>query len=298
MKIAITGGTGFVGSELTNLLVQMGHEVFILTRSPNKDINNVSFVKWLSGNSLPEKKLEGIDAIVNLAGESINNGRWTVEQKKKIYESRMQATDEVIRILHALEHKPKVLVNASAIGIYPASEDITYTENSLVVGTDFLAKTVQDWEVKAQTAEQLGIRVAYGRFGIILGKSEGALPLMALPYKLFVGGPIGLGKNWMSWVHVRDVAKALLFAIENNIHGPFNVAAPDAKRMSEFGKILASVLKRPYYFPVPSFALKLALGEKSQLVLEGQHVLPEVLIENGFVFDFPNLSKALTDIYS
>ncbi|MFB5088503.1 TIGR01777 family oxidoreductase [Psychrobacillus sp. PGGUH221] len=298
MKIAITGGTGFVGSELTNLLVQMGHEVFILTRSPNKDINNVSFVKWLSGNSLPEKKLEGIDAIVNLAGESINNGRWTVEQKKKIYESRMQATDEVIRILHALEHKPKVLVNASAIGIYPASEDITYTENSLVVGTDFLAKTVQDWEVKAQTAEQLGIRVAYGRFGIILGKSEGALPLYALPYKLFVGGPIGLGKNWMSWVHVRDVSKALLFAIENNIHGPFNVAAPDAKRMNEFGKILASVLKRPYYFPVPSFALKLALGEKSQLVLEGQHVLPEVLIENGFVFDFPNLSKALTDIYS
>ncbi|ALC88006.1 multidrug MFS transporter [Bacillus sp. FJAT-22090] len=298
MKIAITGGTGFVGSELTNLLVQMGHEVFILTRSPNKDINNVSFVKWLSGNSLPEKKLEGIDAIVNLAGESINNGRWTVEQKKKISESRMQATDEVIRILHALEHKPKVLVNASAIGIYPASEDITYTENSLVVGTDFLAKTVLDWEVKAQTAEQLGIRVAYGRFGIILGKSEGALPLMALPYKLFVGGPIGLGKNWMSWVHVRDVAKALLFAIENNIHGPFNVAAPDAKRMNEFGKILASVLNRPYYFPVPSFALKLALGEKSQLVLEGQHVLPEVLIENGFVFDFPNLSKALTDIYS
>lgn len=298
MKIAITGGTGFVGSELTNLLVQKGHEVFILTRSPNKDINNVSFVKWLSGNSLPEKKLEGIDAIVNLAGESINNGRWTVEQKKKIYESRMQATDEVIRILHALERKPKVLVNASAIGIYPASEDITYTENSLVIGTDFLAKTVQEWEVKAQTAKQLGIRVAYGRFGIILGKSEGALPLMALPYKLFVGGPIGLGKNWMSWVHVRDVAKALLFAIDNNIHGPFNVAAPDAKRMNEFGKILASVLNRPYYFPVPSFALKLALGEKSQLVLEGQHVLPEVLIENGFVFDFPDLSKALTDIYS
>lgn len=298
MKIAITGGTGFVGSELTNLLVQKGHEVFILTRSPNKDINNVSFVKWLSGNSLPEKKLEGIDAIVNLAGESINNGRWTVEQKKKIYESRMQATDEVIRILHALERKPKVLVNASAIGIYPASEDITYTENSFVIGTDFLAKTVQEWEVKAQTAKQLGIRVAYGRFGIILGKSEGALPLMALPYKLFVGGPIGLGKNWMSWVHVRDVAKALLFAIDNNIHGPFNVAAPDAKRMNEFGKILASVLNRPYYFPVPSFALKLALGEKSQLVLEGQHVLPEVLIENGFVFDFPDLSKALTDIYS
>ncbi|MEI4770168.1 TIGR01777 family oxidoreductase [Psychrobacillus sp. FJAT-51614] len=298
MKIAITGGTGFVGRELTRLLVQNGHEVYILTRSSSKDIKNVSIVNWLSSNTLPEKELEGIDAMVNLAGESINNGRWTEEQKKKIYDSRMQATDEVIRILHALQHKPKVLVNASAIGIYPASDENIYKEKNNEVGTEFLAKTVQDWEVKAKTAEQLGIRVAYGRFGIILGESEGALPLMALPYKLFVGGPIGVGKNWMSWVHVRDVAKALLFAIENDIKGPFNVVAPDPRRMNEFGKILATILKRPHYFPVPSFILKLALGEKSQLVLEGQHVLPEVLIENGFVFDFPDLTKALTNIYS
>lgn len=297
MKIAITGGTGFVGRELTKLLVQKGHHVFILSRSTKNISTDTTTIGWLTESSQPEKELEGIDAIINLAGESINNGRWTEEQKKKIYDSRMQATDEVLRILKALKNKPKVLVNASAIGIYPASEVKLYSEQSTSIGTDFLAKTVHDWEQKASTAEQLGIRVAYGRFGIILGKNEGALPLMALPYKMFVGGPIGSGQNWMSWVHVKDVANALLFAIEHNIHGAFNVAAPHAKRMNEFGKTLATVLKRPYYFPVPSFALKLVLGEKSQLVVEGQHVQPLVLLENGFNFEFPNLINALNDIY-
>lgn len=142
----------------------------------------------------------------------------------------MQTTDELLRILKALAVKPKVLVNASAIGIYPASTSTRYTEKSKEVGTDFLARTVRDWELKAKSAEELQIRVAYGRFGIILGKSEGALPLMALPYKLFVGGPIGTGDNWMSWVHVKDVASALLFAIEQPINGPFNITAPHAKR--------------------------------------------------------------------
>ena len=156
---------------------------------------------------------------------------------------------------------------------------IKYIQKNLQnLSSDFLAKTVQDWEQKAITAEQFGIRVACGRFGIILGKNEGALPLMALPYKLFVGGKIGSGKNWMSWIHVKDVANALLFAIEHDIHGPFNVTAPNAKRMNDFGKTLATVLNRPHYFPVPSFALKLALGEKSQLVIEGQHVISRKVI--------------------
>ena len=297
MKIAITGGTGFVGRELTDLLLQKGHEVFILSRSKQGKERGVTYVQWLSENASPEKQLEGVDAIVNLAGESISNGRWTEKQKQKIYDSRMKTTDEVLRILHALAVKPKVLVNASAIGIYPASNSTRYTEESKEVGTDFLARTVRDWELKAQSAEKLQIRVACGRFGIILGKSEGALPLMALPYKLFVGGPVGAGDNWMSWVHVKDVADALLFAIENPINGPFNVTAPHAKKMKDFGKTLASILKRPHYFPVPSFALKIALGEKSQLVIEGQHVIPQILIDEGYSFHFPNLESALRDIY-
>lgn len=297
MKIAITGGTGFVGNELTQLLVNQGHQVFILTRSDKIAANGITYIKWLTTDAHPEKELVGIDAIVNLAGESINNGRWTERQKKKVYTSRMEVTNEVLRILEKLQDKPKVLVNASAIGIYQASTDKIYTEQSTHLGTDFLAKTVQEWEQQAKTAEQFGIRVAYGRFGIILGKSEGALPLMALPYKMFVGGTVGSGRQWLSWVHVRDVAKALLFAIEHDIHGPFNVAAPQAKTMNDFGKVIGAVLNRPHYFPVPAFALKLALGEKSQLVLEGQHVIPEVLINNGFTFEFDNLTKALTDIY-
>ncbi|MEK5148158.1 TIGR01777 family oxidoreductase [Psychrobacillus sp. FSL K6-4615] len=297
MKIAITGGTGFVGSELTELLLQKGHDVYILSRSKQGTEHGITYVQWLSENAHPEKQLEGIDAFVNLAGESINNGRWTEVQKQKIYDSRMQTTDELLRILKALAVKPKVLVNASAIGIYPASTSTRYTEKSKEVGTDFLARTVRDWELKAKSAEELQIRVAYGRFGIILGKSEGALPLMALPYKLFVGGPIGTGDNWMSWVHVKDVASALLFAIEQPINGPFNITAPHAKKMNDFGKTLATVLKRPHYFPVPSFALKFALGEKSQLVIEGQHVIPKVLLDEGYTFHFPNLESALRVIY-
>ena len=297
MKIAITGGTGFVGSELTELLLQKGHDVYILSCSKQGTEHGITYVQWLSENAHPEKQLEGIDAFVNLAGESINNGRWTEVQKQKIYDSRMQTTDELLRILKALAVKPKVLVNASAIGIYPASTSTRYTEKSKEVGTDFLARTVRDWELKAKSAEELQIRVAYGRFGIILGKSEGALPLMALPYKLFVGGPIGTGDNWMSWVHVKDVASALLFAIEQPINGPFNITAPHAKKMNDFGKTLATVLKRPHYFPVPSFALKFALGEKSQLVIEGQHVIPQVLLDEGYTFRFPNLESALRAIY-
>ena len=297
MKVAITGGTGFVGRALTRLLEHKGHEVIILSRSRSQQQGNVTYINWLSNDTRPEEYLEGIDAIVNLAGESINNGRWSEKQKEKIYDSRMQATNELIRIIGVLEQKPKVLINASAIGIYPASNERIYNERSTEKGHDFLAKTVADWEQKASSAEEYGVQVAFGRFGIILGRTEGALPLMALPYKMFVGGPIGKGDNWMSWIHVQDVANALLFAIENNIGGPFNVVAPDPKKMNEFSKTLATVLKRPHYFPVPAFALKFALGEKSQLVLEGQKVLPEVLIAAGFAFDFPDLESALNDIY-
>lgn len=299
MKIAITGGTGFVGKELTNLLLSEGHHVYILSRSDKENDSAVTYVKWLADGAKPEESLEGIDAIVNLAGTSINEGRWSEEQKKKIYDSRMQATDEVLRIIEALQVKPSVLVNASAVGIYPSSRHKTYTEQSADRGDDFLAKTVEDWETKAKKAEQHDVRVAFGRFGVILGKEDGALPLMALPYKLFVGGKVGSGKQWLSWVHVKDVANALYFAITTDeLSGPFNVTAPRPLRNDEFGKVLAEVLHRPHFIPVPGAALKAALGQKSQLVLEGQQVLPEVLLQNGFHFEFPTAKDALTHIYA
>src|SRR5690606_2676379 len=155
-----------------------------------------------------------------------------------------------------------------------------------------------DWEILASRAEEDGLRVACGRFGIILGKDEGALPLMALPYKLFAGGTVGSGKQWLSWIHVKDVARALAFALDNDqLSGAFNVTAPNPKQMKDFGKEIAHALGRPHWIPVPSFALKTALGDKSQLVLEGQRVLPTVLEQHGFQFKYPNLRSALADIY-
>jgi uncharacterized protein (TIGR01777 family) len=299
MKVAITGGSGFVGQEITKQLTANGHEVYILTRSPKASNDSVHMVKWLVDGAKPEDQLNGVDAWINLAGASINEGRWTEEQKQKIYDRRMKSTDEVLRILGTVSKKPTVLVNASAIGIYPPSEQATYTEESFSRGSDFLAKTVEDWEKKASEAENFGTRVACGRFGISLGKEQGALPLMALPYKMGVGGKVGSGNQWVSWVHVSDVAKAVLYAIENDdFKGPFNVTSPDPKQMTEFGKILGEVLRRPHWLPVPSFALKLALGDKSQLVLEGQRVMPDKLLTHGFKFTYPDLQKALKNIYA
>lgn len=298
MKVAITGGTGFVGKELTRLLHMQGWEIYILTRHPKQSSLGISYVEWLTEGAQPEKQLEGMDAFVNLAGASINAGRWSDEQKKEIHDSRISATKEVLRILKALDTKPEVLINASAVGIYPASQSATYTEASTNYGNDFLAKTVIDWEQLADQAKALGIRVAYGRFGIVLGKDDGALPLMALPYKLFGGGTVGSGKQWLSWIHVHDVARAIQFAIETKtLEGPFNVTAPYPERMKEFGKEIAKALGRPHWIPVPSAALKLTLGEKSRLVLEGQQALPVVLQKHGFEFTFPRLQSALADLY-
>lgn len=298
MKIAITGGTGFVGKELTRLFHSAGHIVYILTRSPKPSTPNTKYVQWLNTGSSPERELEGADAIINLAGSSINDGRWSEKQKEEIYSSRIEATHELVRIIDQLKEKPKVLINASAVGIYPASTKITYTEASGDSGDDFLAKTVIDWEKLAGHASTYDVRTAFARFGIILGKKDGALPLMALPYKLFVGGTVGSGKQWLSWVHVEDVARAIQFAIDTpELKGPFNVTAPNPKTMKDFGKQIAKTLNKPHWIPVPGFALKAVLGDKSRLVLEGQRVLPKVLERHGFQFKYPDLQSALADIY-
>ncbi|MCA1060738.1 TIGR01777 family oxidoreductase [Rossellomorea aquimaris] len=300
MKIAITGGTGFVGSALTEELLSHQHEVMILTRNPDKyeARPGVTYVKWLSDGARPEETLEGIHAFINLAGESINSGRWTDERKKRIINSRIHSTQEVINIIKALNEKPACLINASAIGYYPSSKSDTYTETSTETADNFLGETVQIWEKEAAKATQLGIRVAYTRFGIILGKDEGALPRIALPYKMFVGGTVGSGEQWMSWIHIKDIARAVHFVADTDgIAGPVNVTAPSPVTMKEFGKTLGSVMGRPHWIPVPSLALKVAMGEMSSLVLEGQKVLPNVLLENGFKFQYPELKGALKDIY-
>lgn len=298
IKIVIAGGSGFIGQILTRFLVDIGHEIIILSRkSKDHPSQNVSYIEWLNDGNAPESGLESTDVFINLAGVSINDGRWSKKHQESIYKSRMTATNELIRIIGSLQNKPSVLINASAIGIYPQSLQQNYTEDSNVVANDFLGKTVKDWEDTAKLAEKFGVRTVFMRFGVVLGKGASALSLMTLPYKLFAGGTVGSGKQWVSWVHETDVVRAIHFAIENSrIRGPVNVTAPSPIRMKEFGQVIGTVLNRPHWIPVPAFALKIALGEKSKLVLEGRQVQPRVLIEEGFEFKFPSLEVALKDL--
>lgn len=300
MKIAISGGTGLVGKALAQELLQNGHEVIILTRntSASQANSNLKYVQWLNGNSQPEKELEGTDAIVNLAGATIN-GRWTNEYKKRILQSRLQATEEINRIISVMDKKPEVLVNASAVGYYGTSTTAVFTESSPPGKNDFLAETVERWESAALHAENAGVRVVFCRFGVILDEHGGALPRMVLPYKFFAGGKIGSGKQWISWIHIVDTVRALIFAIENQqLRGPVNVTAPSPVTIDDFGKIVSSVLRKPHWLPVPSFVLKALLGEMSVLVLEGQQVLPEKLLKAGFSFEYPDLTGALKNIFN
>jgi uncharacterized protein len=297
LKIVIAGGSGFIGKKLTDTLLSNGHEIVILTRRLRPANGKVSYIRWLDEDANPVAEIKHADAFINLAGVSINEGRWTKTHQKQIYDSRMNATDELLRIIFAMQEKPSVLINASAIGIYPASTKAVYTEESSDIASNFLGRTVHDWEMKAKQAEEHGIRAVFMRFGVVLGKEGGALPLMCLPYKLFVGGTVGTGEQWVSWVHVTDVIRSIIFAIESSeLSGPVNVTSPSPCIMEDFGKTIGSVLHRPHWLPVPSFAMKIALGQKSALVLEGQKVLPKVLLNASFEFLFPSLDAALKDL--
>ena len=299
MKIAIAGGSGFVGTALIDELLKENHELYILTRHPDqhKKREHIHYVGWMSAGSSPERKLEDLDVFINLAGESLNSGRWSQERKRRIVESRIEASKEMNRILSKLPKKVSCLINASAVGYYGISEQETFTESSDSIGDDFLARTVKLWEKEAMKSSSYSERVVLTRFGVILGEKEGALPMMTLPYKLFGGGKIGKGSQWLSWIHIQDVARAIAFCMKNqHVQGPVNFTAPNPVQMDTFGKTIGAVMHRPHWFPVPPFLLKAALGEMSVLVLEGQKVLPDKLIQEEFSFSFPTLKMALEDI--
>ncbi|MCA9723996.1 MAG: TIGR01777 family oxidoreductase, partial [Kurthia sp.] len=196
-----------------------------------------------------------------------------------------------------LENKPNVLVNASAVGIYPTSKAAVYTESSTQKSTDFLGRTVKKWEEIAKRAEAYGVRTVFTRFGVILGSGGGALKLMAMPYDFYIGGKLGSGMQWVSWVHIDDVVGAIDFVIsDDTISGPVNVTAPHPVRMEQFGKTIAEIKRKPHWFPTPAPLLKAALGEKSKMVLEGQNVKPTVLLEHGYTFHYPKLYDALSNL--
>lgn len=300
LKIAIAGGSGFVGQALSDFFLKNGDEVFILTRQPKSTSpqSKLTYINWLNPNSNPAPLLEGVEVFINLAGESINSGRWDEKRKQRILQSRLTATNELLQIMDKLKVKPRVLINASAIGYYGTSDTATFTEENNNAGSDFLAETVKQWESLAMKAEALGVRTVLARFGIILSKNDGALPKMALPYRLFAGGKLGKGNQWVSWIHIEDVIQAITFLIQNEaINGPVNLISPNPVSMDQFGKALAEVLHRPHWIPTPGFALNILLGEMSMLILEGQRVLPKKLLDHGYTFHFPTLDSALKDFF-
>lgn len=296
MNIVIAGGTGFVGQTLSNALKAKGHHVFIVTRSAHahKNTDHKTYIDY----SYDVNKLPDIYAVINLAGDSLF-GYWTKSKKATILTSRIETTDKLIQMMKNMPSKPAVFINGSAVGYYGTSNDITFTEKTTEPGDDFLADVVVQWESCAKQAENLGIRTVLSRFGVILGKDNGALPLMALPVKLFAGGRIGNGEQWIPWVHIEDVVRLIIFSLENiQIEGPINVTAPHPARNKDFIKVLARILKRPYWFPTPAPLLKVALGDMSDLITKGQYVLPKKAETHHFEFTYPQLDDALKNIYT
>jgi uncharacterized protein (TIGR01777 family) len=296
MKIAILGGSGFIGKEVATHLVQAGHEVEIWSRNPEKYGSivpgSIHLKKWPLE---PSKKDRSTEAIVNLAGETINQ-RWTEKAKERIVSSRVKTTKALIEEIKEENISPKILINASAVGYYGTSLEDSFTEAD-GPGEDFLAYVTKAWEQEADQASQYGVRVVKARFGVVLGKGDGALTRMVLPYKLFGGGPIGTGKQWIAWIHSKDVAGLIQFAIENtNIEGALNCTAPQTIRMNEFGLKLGNVMGRPHWLPVPPFALRILLGEMSDLVMKGQRVIPAKALEKGYRFSYADLELALRDL--
>jgi uncharacterized protein (TIGR01777 family) len=275
VNVAITGASGMIGIRLQQRLLEARHTARAIPR---------------------DSAVPACDAVVNLAGEPIAQ-RWTRAAKKRIYDSRVAGTRRLVHALSAQSQRPRVLVCASAVGLYGSRGDEILTENSSP-GSGFIPHVVMDWEESAQTAEALGIRVISLRFGAVLGRG-GALAKLLPLYRLGVGGRLGSGRQWMSWIHIDDAVSLILFALENAaLRGAFNATAPHPVTNDEFTRRLASALHRPAIFPAPSFALKLALGEMSEVLLDSQRVLPVAALAAGFHFQYPELSAAFENILS
>ncbi len=297
MNITVTGATGFVGAHLTRALLHAGHAVHALARQRPADLPAaVEFSQWRSTDQEPPREsLLRADAVIHLAGEPVAQ-RWTPEAKKRIRASRVDGTRHLVNALSTESHRPNVLICASAIGIYGSRGDEVLTESSRP-GDDFLSRVVIDWEKSAALAEALGLRVVNLRLGVVLGKDGGALAKMLPPFRLGLGGRLGNGRQWMSWIHIDDVINLILFTLANTaVHGPVNATAPQPIPNAQFTSGLASAIHRPAIFPVPKFALNLLFGEMAGVLLASQRVIPEAAKNLGFEFQYPKLGAALGNL--
>jgi len=301
MTIVVVGGTGFIGRALCRTLVQAGHRVTVLSRSPEAHRGAlpppVAFLAW-DGRTRESwaQVLAGADAVVNLAGENIAKKRWTDNRKEELHKSRLLTTHLLVQAMAGLSKRPAILINASAIGYYGPRDETPVSEGT-TAGTDFLAHLCVDWEQEASGAEALGLRVVRLRIGLVLGEDGGALPRIVFPFRLFLGGPISPGSQWVSWIHRQDLIGLVQWALAHStISGAVNGVAPGAVTMREFCRTLGRVLGRPSWLPVPELALRLMLGELSTLLTTGQRVEPSKALHEGFVFQYPSLEPALRGI--
>ncbi|WP_071517362.1 TIGR01777 family oxidoreductase [Geitlerinema sp. PCC 9228] len=301
MKIAITGATGFVGSRLVQKLHQQGHSLLVFTRSSQKakrmfppsafaNLEVVTYTPTQSGEW--QNALSGCDGVVNLAGTPIADERWTSQRQQSILDSRQLGTQKIVEAMANANPQPAVLVNPSAVGYYGTSETDTFDETSSP-GNDFLAQVCQKWEAAAEEVKNHGTRLVIFRFGIVVGPG-GAVEKMLLPFKLFMGGPLGEGNQWFSWIHREDLVDFIIRALQDpQVAGTFNATTPNPVRMKELCQVLGEVMHRPSWLPVPSFALELLLGDAAKVVLEGQKVLPKRTQEAGFEYQYPDIQSAL-----
>ncbi|MGF1613190.1 MAG: TIGR01777 family oxidoreductase [Gammaproteobacteria bacterium] len=303
MHALITGGTGLIGTALCKGLVADGHRVTVLTRKENPTLVPGAVAQIWDART-PEgwgALANEVDVVVNLAGESLAGqgslpARWTASQKQRIRQSRLDAGQALVQAIDGAASPPQVLVQASGIGYYGTHEDEPIDETA-PAGTDFLGKLAVDWEASTAAVEEKGVRRVIIRTGVVLSAAGGALPKLLFPYRLFVGGPIGSGRQVMSWIHIDDEVNAIRFLIdEATAEGAFNLCAPDAVTNREFGSVLGRVMHRPSLLPVPAFAMRALLGEVADVVLEGQRAIPKRLQSFGYDFRFARLEPALRDL--
>jgi uncharacterized protein len=296
VKIVISGGSGFVGSALTRALRAEGHEIWHLVR-PGRPLaaNEIRWDPLFA--QVDVSALEGAAAVVHLSGANISKGRWTAARKQLLRSSRIDSTRVLVDLLAKLRQRPNVFVCASAVGYYGDRGDEPLTESS-EPGGSFLALLARDWEAEANRAQQTGIRTVMLRSGVILSRDGGALPQMLLPFKLGIGGKLGSGNQWLSWIALEDAVAVAQMAIGSTaLSGPVNVVAPNPVRNADFARIVGHVLHRPAIFPAPKFALRLALGEMADaLLLASQRVIPEKLGQAGYAFKYPDLQSTLQSL--
>ncbi len=296
MNILVTGGSGFIGTQLVRQLLERGDCVTVLTRSPELAIRTLGDSVGLVTDLRDIDSDRVIDAVINLAGEPILDHRWTERQKSLIYGSRIDTTRAVTKLINRLQKKPRRLLSGSAIGYYgPRKDDLILDENGVVV-PGFTHKLCHDWETETRDAEKHGVLVTLLRTGVVLGNG-GALTRMLLPFKLGLGGPISDGKQWFSWIHITDMIRGILYLLDHpTLSGPFNLTAPEPVTNGELSLILGNTLNRPAILRTPGFVFRLMLGEGAELLIEGQRVMPSKLLSAGFEFKYSGLEMALQEI--